>query len=51
MQSQLHAENATSVFHPNAIGIFELTSRIPLGFVSAEVVIWFISEQDRYPLS
>jgi hypothetical protein len=39
------------MFHPNAIEIFELTSRIPLDFVSAEVVIWLISEQDRYPLS
>ena len=49
MQSQLHAENATSMFHPNAVGIFELTSRIRLGFVSTEVEIYLISEQDRYP--
>jgi len=51
MQSHLHAENATSMFHPNAAGIFQLISRIPLGFVSTEVEICLISEQDRYPFS
>jgi len=39
------------MFHPNATGIFELISRIPLGFVSNKVEICLISEQDRYPFS